>query len=93
MGVFAERWRLERRGDGDPDDLKGWSDRMERPAVGPRGPCWPWPFARAVLATDKGVQTDMVPNLEIEEVGEAALDDHTAVGDPVARCELGLIDG
>jgi hypothetical protein len=37
MGVVTEWWRLERRGDGDPDDFEGWADRTERPDATPRG--------------------------------------------------------
>jgi hypothetical protein len=95
MGVLTERWRQERRGDGDPDDREGGADCTERATIGRWPSRWPRPGSStwALVATDEGVQADAVADLEIEEVGEAPLNDHAAVGDPVSCGELRLVDG
>ena len=43
--------------------------------------------------TDTGPQGDLVPYAEFERVGEAGLDDHSAVAYPAALGQLGLVDG
>jgi hypothetical protein len=93
--VAAERWRLERRGDRDPDDFERRADRTERPAIRPRasGGTGLWTSAWPVPPTNEGVQPDPVPDLEVEEIGETALDDHAAAGDPMACGEPGLVNG
>ena len=96
MGVGVERRRLERSGDGDPDDLEGRADRPQWPGARARPsagtPDRTRPSTRTEPTSGQVVQTDAVPDLETEKVGEAALDDHAAVAHPMAGGELRLVD-
>ena len=95
VGVVAERRWLERAVTAIPTTVKdGPTARSGPPLPSPGPPAGPgrWPSTRPVPAADKVVEADAVADREAEEVGQAALDDHAAVGDPVAGGELGLVD-
>ena len=51
-----------------------------------------WPLAANHEPTHTGPQGDLVPYAELERVGEAGLDDHSAVAYPAALGQLGLVD-
>ena len=95
MGVGVERRGLKRRGDGDPDDLEGRADRPKWPGArarpSPGTPDWTRSTARTRSTSNQVVQTDAVPDLETEEVGEAPLDDHAALAHPMARGKFRLV--
>src|SRR5579862_6830453 len=99
MRVVAEWRRLECGSDGDPDDRKRRAYGADVPPAWPRrgpGPSARSPTrstARPCTPADQVVQTDALPDLEVEEVCEAALDHHAAGSHPTAGSELRLVDG
>ena len=76
--------RIRPRGGGDRH-----ADNLERPVVHDAAR---WRFALDPGSAHTGPQGDLVPFGDTEGVGEASLDHHAAVADPVAFGHLGLVD-